>query len=155
MKIAEMFQLNQIMSTAPHYQISLANTTESSSQSGNVDDVWENTEDNKNNLQQCDLDEAAYMTKSKTMLSVLMPLTRTMCSLVILMRQSNSIAAAGIGSSVQSGAEEGGSLIKLELYLQPVPPPSLSSHRFWLHIDIVNRILTQGSWLGTWKLEYH
>ena len=52
-------------------------------------------EDNKNNLQQCDLDEAAYMTKSKTMLSVLMPLTRTMCSLVILMRQSDSIAAAG------------------------------------------------------------
>ena len=103
-------------------------------------DSEEDAEDNKSNLQQCDLDEAADMTKSKTMLIVIMPLTRTMCSQVILMRQSYSIAAAGIGSSVQSGAEEGGSLIKLELYLQPVPPPSLSSHRFWLHIDIVNRI---------------
>ena len=121
----------------------------------NANDGWENAEDNKNNLQQCDLDKAADMTKSKTMLIVIMPLTRTMCSLVILMRQSYSIAAAGIGSSVQSGAEEGGSLIKLELYLQPVPPPSLSSHCFWLHIDIVNRILTQGSWLCTRKLEYH
>ena len=101
-------------------------------------DSEENAEDNKNNLQHCDLDEAADMTKSKTMLIVIMPLTRTMCSQVILMRQSNSIAVAGFSSSVQSGAEEGSSLIKLELYLQPVPPPSLSSHRFWLHIVIVS-----------------
>ena len=177
-----MFQLNQIMSTAPHYQISLANTTESSSQSlslmfwsllrrcwqcfffinrwlflrgfddgDNEDDGWENAEDNKSNLQQCDLDETADMTNSKTLLIVIMPLTRTMCSLVILMRQSNSSAAAGISSSVQSGAEEGGSLIKLELYLQPVPPPSLSSHRFWLHIDIVNSIqlvLHKETWIS-------
>ena len=103
------------------------------------------------NTQQCDLDEVVYIAKSKTMLIVLMPLTRTMCSLVILMRQSYSIAAAGIGSSVQSGAEEGGSLIKLELYLQPVPPPSLSSHRFWLHIDIVKRIqlvLHKETWIS-------
>ena len=58
-------------------------------------DSEEDAEDNKSNLQQCDLDEAADMTKSKTMLIVIMPLTRTMCSLVILMRQSYSIAAAG------------------------------------------------------------
>ena len=45
-----------------------------------------NAEDNKNNFQQCDLDEAANMTKSKTMLIVIMPLTRTMCSQVILMK---------------------------------------------------------------------
>ena len=161
---------------SPHYQISLENTTESSSQSlslmfwsllrrcwqcfflsidgDNEDDGWENAEDNKSNLQQCDLDETADMTNSKTLLIVIMPLTRTMCSLVILMRQSYSIAATGIGSSVQSGAEEGGSLIKLELYLQPVPPPSLSSHRFWLHIDIVNRIqliLHKETWIS-WTL---
>ena len=117
----------------------------------NEDDGCENAEDNKSNLQQCDLDEAADMTKSKTMLIVIMPLARTMCSLVILMRQSNSIAAAGIGSSVQSGAEEGGSLIKLELYLQPVPPPSLSSHRFWLHIVIVSwlqLVLHKETWIS-------